>query len=278
MWVLPLLGLLGACSLLPGKHPIDHDKLDASLNNRLGGANTCVVLSDARTGAIAYQYGALDVCMAPLPPCATFYVPAALIGLDAGVITPQTVYKWDGTVQPIGAWQTDADITRAWHNDIQWWWQNLTQTTGHDRLADALKRFDYGNHIVDGPERSFWQGPQNGGSLGISTRQQAAFFKRFYEGSLGAAPATTSFVQSLMVDEVRDDSRMGKATISNIPGSCAINADGSRAVGWSVGRLQTPDRDLIFAASVVGENAPPGVQVQLKLKDSFADAGLWPPG
>ena len=51
-----------------------------------------------------------------------------------------------------------------------------------------------------------------------------------------------------------------------------------RAVGWSVGRLQTADRDLIFAASVVGENAPPGVQVQLKLKDSFADADLWPAG
>ena len=276
--MLPLLGLLAACSILPGKHPIDRDRLDTALNNRLGGASTCVVLSDARSGAIVYQYGALDICMAPLPPCATFDVPAALIGLDDGLITPQTIFKWDGTPQPIGAWQTDADIARAYHDDIQWWWQDLSHSIGRDRMAAALQRFDYGNRMTQGPERSFWQGPQSGGTLGISTRQQAAFLRRFYEASLGAKPATTAFVESLLVDEVREDSRTGKAVISYAPGSCAVNADGSRAVGWSVGRLRTPDHDLIFAASVVGENAPPGLQVQLKLKDSLADAGLWPAG
>jgi beta-lactamase class D len=273
-----LSGLLAACSLLPGKNKIDSDKLDAALNNRLGGASTCVVLTDVKSGAVAYQYGADDICMAQLPPCDTFDVPAALIGLDRGVITPRSVYKWDGSPQPVAAWQADADIAKAYHDGIRWWWEDLSQAIGHDGVADGLKRFDYGDKLADGPERSFWEGPRNGGALALSTRQQAAFFRRFYTGGLGVKPDTASFVQELLVDEVRDDSRRGKATISSAPGACSVDPAGARAVGWSAGRLTTRDHDLIFSASVVGENAPPGMLVEQKLKDAFADAGLWPAG
>jgi beta-lactamase class D len=276
--MLAAAALLASCSLLPGKGRIDHDKLDAALNNRLGGASTCVVLIDVKTGLIVYQFGADDVCMAQLPPCDTFDVPAALLGLDQGVITPQSIYKWDGSPQPVAAWQTDADLPKAYHDGIRWWWEDLSQAIGHDRVADGLKRFGYGNKLADGPERSFWEGPRNGGTLGISTRQQAGFFRRFYTGNLGAKPATNSLIQGLLVDEVRDDSRLGQATITSAPGLCAVDPAGARAVGWSAGRLTTRDRDLTFAASVVGENAPPGVEVQQKLKDAFADAGLWPAG
>jgi beta-lactamase class D len=273
-----LAALLASCSLLPGKNKIDSDKLDAALNNRLGGASTCVVLTDIKSGGIVYQFGADDVCMAQLPPCDTFDVPAALIGLDQGVITPQSIYKWDGSPQPVAAWQTDADLTKAWHDAIRWWWEDLSQAIGHDRMADGLKRFDYGNKIADGPERSFWEGPKNGGALGISTRQQSGFFRRFYSGALGAKPDTTALVQGFLVDEVRDDSKLGKATITSAPGACSVDSAGARAVGWSAGRLTTQTHDLAFAASVVGENAPPGIEVEQKLKDAFADAGLWPAG
>ena len=81
---------------MPGKGAIDQDKLDAALDSQIGGAGTCVVIDDVKTGAVVYQYGAKDVCGAPLPPCATFDVPMALICLDAGVVTPKSIYKWDG--------------------------------------------------------------------------------------------------------------------------------------------------------------------------------------
>jgi beta-lactamase class D len=271
-------GLLAGCTPLFGKGAIDHDKLDDALNNRIGGAGTCVVLTEAKSGAVAYQFGAEDVCRAPLPPCATFDAPSALIGLDAGVITPQSVFKWDGSAQPIAAWQADADMAKAFRDGVQWWWQDLSQSIGHDRFANALKRFDYGDKLADGPERSFWLGPQGGGALTISTRQQAAFFQRVYAGALGLKPQTTRVVATLLVDEVRDDSRLGKAVISGADGGCAVAADGSRGVTWSVGRLRTRDRDLIYAASVVGEAPPPGIEVRQKIKDSFADAGLIPGG
>ncbi len=270
--------MLGGCSLLPGQNGIDKDKLEAAIDASMGGANTCVVLLDAKTGLSVYQYGSAIVCRTPLPPCATFDVPLALIGLDQGVITPQTVYKWDLTPQKVKAWETDADLTKAFHDDIGWWWGNLASQIGHDKLSDAAHRFDYGNKLVDGPATSFWMGPPNGGGLSLSTEQQAHFFKRFYDANLGLKPATTQAVQDLLVREVGDDSRTGRATFSVAEGSCPSNSDGSNTVGWAAGRLQRKDRDLIFAASVNAADAPPGVEIRDKLADIFASAGLWSAG
>ena len=268
--------LMASCSLLPQKHAIDKDKLEAAIDADMGGRSTCVVLIDAKTGAGLYQYGSPEVCMTPLPPCGTFDVPLALVGLDSGLITPQTVYKWDQTPQPVKAWETDADVTKAFHDDIQWWWGDLAAAIGHDKLSDALHRFNYGDKSADGPAKSFWMGLPNGGALALTTEQQAAFFKRFYEGSLGVKPTTTQFMQDLLVREVRDDSRTGRAVFSAAEGACPSNADGSNNVGWAAGRLQTKDHDIVFAASVNADNAPPGVEIRDKLRDIFASGGLWP--
>jgi len=274
--VLAAAALTGGCSLLPGQHPIDKDKLEAAIDAEMGGANTCVVLLDAKTGLSAFQYGSPEVCRTPLPPCSTFDVPLALAGLDQGVITQQTVYKWDNTPQKVKAWETDADVTKAFHDDIGWWWGNLATAIGHDKLSDAAHRFDYGNRFVDGPVTSFWMGPPNGGGLEITTDQQAHFFKRFYAGELGLKPATSQFMQQLLVREVRDDSRTGRATFSAAEGACPSNADGSNNAAWAAGRLQAQDRDLIYAASVNAADAPPGIDIRDKLRDIFASAGLWP--
>ena len=271
--------LLAACSLAHGgKGAIDSDKLDAALDSRIGGDTTCVTLRDVKSGAVVYQYGNKGVCPAQLPPCGVFKVPEALIGLDAGVITPQTVYKWDRSPQPVSAWQTDAALPRAFTDSIQWWWGDLGQAIGHDRFAGALRRFGYGNALADGPERQFWLGAQNGGALTISNAQQTAFLQRLYSGGLGLKPASAEAVEGLMVDEVREDAGKARSTFSAVDGECAVAADGSRSVTWVVGRLQTPTRDLAYAATLVSPAPPPGIEVRQKLKDGFAEAGLWPAG
>jgi beta-lactamase class D len=276
--VLLLCALLSACAPngSAGGAPFDHDKLDAGVDAQIGGLGTCVVLSDARTGAVVYQYGHFDVCMRPLPPCATFDLANALIGFDQGVITPQTVFKWDGSPQPVALWQADADVAQALKNDVTWWWRRLARAVGPDRYAKALAAFDYGSKTPDGPADGFWLGPRAGGGLTLSTRQQAAFLARLYGGRLPVRPQAADAVRSLIFDEARADPRGGQAVISGLAASCASQADGSRTVGWWVGRLRTPTRDLVFAASVEGAETPPGLEIERRLKAVFADAGLWP--
>jgi beta-lactamase class D len=257
---------------------IDEARLEAGIDRSLGGADTCVVLADTTSGRTLYQYGNAGVCMRPLPPCSTFKIANSLIGLDSGLVTPQTVFKWDHTPQPVKAWETDADMAKAFKNSIVWWYQRLAQSVGHDRYVERLKAFDYGDRDPAGPVQYFWLGPKVGGGLVISTRQQVGFLKRFYAGQLPVKPASAAYVRSIMVDETRTDAKGGRYVMSGKTGSCSSIADGSRSVGWWVGRLQTPDRDLLFAASLEAADAPPGAEIKQRIKDIFADAGLWPAG
>ena len=258
----------------PATGALNTDKLEADIDQKMGGIGTCVIIADLASGHELYRYNAPE-CRVPLPPCSTFDIPSALTGLDQAIITPTSVFKWDGSPQPTRDWQVDADITAASQKSILWWWQRLSGQVGHDRLEAALKAYGYGNANVDGPPASFWLGPQNGGALAISTEQQLSFLRRLYSGALPVKPQTASFVQGLLSSETRSD-KAGPTTMSGKAASCASTPDGGRGVAWWVGRLKTPTRDLVFVASLESANAPPGLEIERNVKDIFADVGLWP--
>jgi len=276
-----LAALLAGCgpapkAIKPFANDLDSTKLEADIDQKMGGIGTCVILADAASGDELYRYNP-PACRVALPPCSTFDIPSALTGLDLGVITPATVFKWDGSPQPAHAWEADADIGKASKESILWWWERLSGQIGHDRYEAALKAYGYGDRNVDGPQTSFWLGPQNGGALGVTSEQQLAFLKRFYAGALPVKPASAAVVQGLLVDETRAGPG-GPAVMSGKAASCASVPDGSRGVAWWIGRLKTPSRDVIFVASMEAANAPPGLEIERHMKDILADAGLWPAG
>jgi beta-lactamase class D len=280
--VLSLALALAGCSPAPNgpekpaADALNADRLEAEIDLKMGGIGTCVILTDTASGHEVYRYNP-PACRVPQPPCSTFDIPSALTGLDQGVITPATVFKWDGSPQPTHAWQADADISRASQLSIDWWWRQLSDRIGHDRQKAALKAYSYGDKNVDGPPTSFWMGPQAGGALLISPEQQMGFLRRFYSGGLPVKPETASLVQGLLTSETRTD-KAGAAVITGKAASCSSNSDGSRGVAWWVGRLKTPTRDLIFVASLESANAPPGLEIEREVKEIFADVALWPAG
>ena len=280
---LPLLLSLAAAAALAGcsdglhlpgrKAPFDKTLLESRIDDRFGGRGTCVVILDARTGAELYRYNRAAVCMNPLPPCATFQAPETLIGLDDGAVTPDTVFPWDGKPQRVREWQKPMDLKTAFASSVPWWFGRLAQTIGLDKMQSGLRALDYGDGVVQGPLGSFWMGPANGGQLGVSTRQQAAFLHRLYAGKLPVKPEASAFVQQALVDETR-----GGSTMSGIAASCPSLSDGSRQVSWWAGRLKGPKTDYAFAVSMEADNdhTLPGEELKTRVKTAFADAGLWP--
>ncbi|HLI65420.1 MAG TPA: penicillin-binding transpeptidase domain-containing protein [Caulobacteraceae bacterium] len=268
---------LGACAR-PKSAPVGNtDQLETDIDQHMGGEGACVILADAKTGVVLYQYNTDKVCKARLPPCATFNIVTALIGLDSGAITPKTVVKWDGSPQPVKAWETDADLAQAWKSGIGWWFQKLAADVRHDRYQAALNSFGYGDRDLAGPPNDFWDGPQAGGKLALSTHEQVDFLRKLFSGGLPVGPAATTAVDGLMQDETRTG-KNGKYVMADSSGACASAPDGSTSVAWWVGRLTSPTRDIVFAATINGETAPPGQELQDTGKDVFADAGLWPQG
>jgi beta-lactamase class D len=185
------------------------------------------------------------------------------------------VLKWDGTPQAVTAWQTNADLAKAWQDQIGWWFQRLATQIGRDRFIKALAAMGYGNRDLSGPPTAFWQGPHAGGALKLSTREQAAFLQRLAVGKIPLANNAIGTVGSVLSSETRT-AAAGPSVMTGQTGACASEADGSRSVGWWVGQLTTPKRNMVFAASVEGPTAPPGVEVEHAFKDALADAGLWP--
>jgi len=260
----------------PAPAPLDTATLNSEIDQRIGGIDTCVIILDTATGRRLYAYGQAETCITPLPPCDLFDIPASLIGLDQGVITPTQVVKWDGTPQPISAWNTDADLAKALHLDIGWWFAKLATAIGHDRMVGGLRALDYGDQNTAGPLNSFWMGPQVGGALATTEGQQADFIRRFYAGDLKVAPAAIAAVQAATLDETRTDPKVGPVVISGRDASCPSTADGGRTVSWWVGRIKSKTHDISFSASIEGTDAPPGIEIEQRLKDIFVDAGVLP--
>ncbi len=247
------------------------DILDAQLDPTIGGPDTCVVIFDTASGAELYRYGDHAVCNRPLAPCDTFNAPMALIGLDLGAVQPGTVWPWDGSAQPSQQWRKPSDLASAFQWNTPWWWRRLAQTIGPDRFAQRLSAFGYGQGRPIGDPLAFWQGPAAGGGLFISSNDQAAFLRKLYTGRLPVSPAAAGTVQSLMVQETRGD-----AVLSGLMASCASIADSSRSLGWWIGRIKSPKRDVVFAISIEGQNALPGMEIRSRAEPIFAQAGLLP--
>jgi len=247
--------------------------LDAQLDPAIGGPDTCVVIVSPRDGSELYRYGDHAVCNRPLAPCDTFKAPMALIGLDLGAITPATVWPWDRSAQPSDQWRKDSNLAAAFQWDTPWWWRRLAGAIGPDRFAQHLSAFGYGQGRPIGDPLAFWLGPAAGGGLFISSNNQAAFLRKLYRDGLPVSPAAAHTVQGLMVEETR-----GNTTLSGLTASCPSIADNSRNLGWWIGRIKSPNQDVVFAMSIEGQNALPGMEIRSRAEPILAQAGLLPAG
>ncbi len=285
-----LAALLAACSPKPGGSGAVHsgpasgggaaafrlDKLNNGIDNQIGGLGTCVILRDTGSGHEVYRYGDAVACMAQLPPCGLFDVPNSLIGLDQGVITPKTVLAWDGKPQPVSLWQKDSDWLTAFRVGDEGWFGRLAAKIGPDQYVRQLRALNFGDHNTAGPPGAFWMGPQAGGALTDDVEQQADFTRRFYAGDLPVKPDVIAMVQAQTLDETRTGPD-GVYQVSGRAVSCPSVPDASRTAGWWTGRVKGPRGDWSFAAAVEGQEAPPGMEIERRLKAVFTDAGLLPP-
>jgi hypothetical protein len=64
--------------------------------------------------------------------------------------------------------------------------------------------------------------------------------------------------------------------LSGLVGSCPSIADNSRNLGWWAGRIRSAKRDLIFAMSIEGQNALPGLEIRRRATPIFEQVGLLP--
>jgi beta-lactamase class D len=265
---------LAGCDRLPGSGPklgLDKDRFEAALDPAVGGPDTCMVIKETERGAELYRYGAESVCNRALPPCATFEIPLTVIGLSDGKVAPGDVWKWDGKVQPYKVWEHDMDLAGAWRSGTGWWFQRLALAIGTDRFKHELSAFGYGQGAPVGRPDAFWMGPAARGGLFLSTRNQADILRKLARGALPAKPEAQGAVQGLMAGAVR-----GQTQLYDLGASCSSIADDSRSVSWWIGRIKSPQHDLVFALSIESANPLSGLEIRSRMLPILTRAGLLP--
>ena len=242
---------------------------------------TCIVIQQLNADRPSLTRG--DACPAALSPASTYKIPHALIALETGVVTLDTVEKWDGRKHPRQPkWNENHTVISALRPSVLWLFQRIAPRIGAARASAWLEKFDYGNRDVSGPIEEYWVN----GRLLISAPQQVAFLTRFFRATLP--------VQRRYVDAVRDGLRQQTGTVENSLGVHRLKGDwrgttlfsktGATTteqyrVSWLVGLLQSGGREHVFATAVWKKSGDVDTLDAAHLSAAtFIEQGLLPPG
>ncbi|MFZ4526069.1 MAG: penicillin-binding transpeptidase domain-containing protein [Chlorobium sp.] len=77
-----------------------------------------------------------DVAKIPLPPCSTFKIVNALVGLETGILTSpdEQFYRWDGVERSIPVWNRDLNLREAFQASCVPAFQSLARQIGAERM------------------------------------------------------------------------------------------------------------------------------------------------
>ena len=94
----------------------------------------------------------------PRLPASTFKIPNSLIALETGVVgdPDQDVFKWDGVVRAIEAWNRDHTLRSAIGASAVPVYQEIARRIGAERMQKYLDLFEYGNRDIGGGIDQFW--------------------------------------------------------------------------------------------------------------------------
>ncbi|MBI1387925.1 MAG: class D beta-lactamase [bacterium] len=253
--------LMAAFLLFTGisAHAAEDRTLD--LKEAFGEFKGCFVLYDqAKDQYLRYNPAA---CLTRYIPCSTYKVPHALIALDSGVVSNATeIFSWDGKEREIKSWNRDHDLISAIQNSVVWVFQEIAQRVGRERMADYLKRFDYGNQDCTGELTRFWLD----GPLMISPDEQVAFMRKFAANTLPVKQEALDAVKMAMVYKKTND-----YTLRGKTGSGRLDG---KTWGWYVGYVTPEDRTpLFFATYIEGPGAWSAQALDITLKIFGVDEG-----
>jgi beta-lactamase class D len=226
----------------------------------LNGAQSCVVIHEV-DGPTAWRSDA-DACATRLSPASTFKIPHALVALETGVVTADSVERWVGTRHPDQPmWDRDHTVLTAMKPSVLWFFQRIAPRIGADRMHQWLTRMRYGNAETGGDITAYWVN----GRLRISPEEQVAFLKQFYAGTLPIATDRQRLVREALVQQpgTVQNARGVHAFPAKWPHGAILNAKtgatrlpSGESTSWLVGALDVGPRQYVFASAVWRKDGP----------------------
>jgi beta-lactamase class D len=211
------------------------------VQENFGDFKGCFLLRDLASSE-TFRWG--DRCDAALPPCSTFKVVNALVGLETGVLQSEdSLFRWDGSEQPFRSWAQDHTLTSAFRHSVLWYFQRVALAVGKERMERLLGQLDYGNRRMGENLARFWID----GSLTVTADDQLDLMTLLYRNELPLAKRTQELVRGLMNQPDGHGGLFGGKT-----GTCRI--DGKLKVGWFVGHLERGNLEAVFVTLIESDD------------------------
>ena len=223
------------------------------LSEFFAGREGCFVLYDAH--ADSYVRYNPKSCAERFTPCSTFKIANSLIALQTGVASgPEFSLKWDGVTRPIAAWNQDHNMRSAFANSVVWYYQELARRIGAERMADYVRRLDYGNRDTSGGTTNFWLES----TLLISADEQVAFLRRLWADSLPVSKDAQRITRELMEISRDADGRV-------LYGKTGTAGDAKTTIarlGWFVGVVAKGELRVFFVTRISAKQDAGGRQAR----------------
>ncbi|MBF0426994.1 MAG: class D beta-lactamase, partial [Magnetococcales bacterium] len=223
---------------------------------RQAGVVGCIALVDLSSRGV--RYSGSPACTERFQPASTFKILNALIALEIGVVQENELFPWDRIPQPYQAWERDLTLREAMAVSDVPVFQAIARRIGRARMAEWVKRAEYGNAEIGDQVDRFWLD----GPLAITPLEQVRWLVRLASGELPFSDRAQAGLHRLMPQE----REMGALVLGKTGWT---GSKSTPRVGWYVGWVEQEKPLLAFAVQIFVSS-----EAQLPLRRSLALAAL----
>ncbi len=170
-----------------------------------------------------YSFFNEDMCRQEVSSYSTFKIISALLGLQKGVIVDESsTMGYDGMDYGNAEWNGDLTLEEAFQNSCIWYFREVIDLVGRNKMQEELKNLQYGNCDI-----SEWNGSNinpleklNGfwldSSLKISPLEQVEVLSRIFEGHSDYDSRNIEILKRIMLVDENDSQKIyGKTGSGN---------------------------------------------------------------
>lgn len=221
---------------------------DIDWSNYFDGINGTAVVYEPIENC--YQIYNQELALTQRSPCSTFKIISSLIALENGIIKPkESVHTWSGEMFWNEEWNRDIDFSDAFRSSCVWYFREIIDEIGKDRIQENLNELGYGNCDI-----SDWEGRLNTNnnnpvltgfwiesSLLISPKEQVEVMERVFGDNTDYSEETLDQLKQVMLLSEQDNAGISIYGKTGMGKAYGIVVD-----SWYTGFADTTDKRIYF--------------------------------
>lgn len=221
---------------------------DIDWSNYFDGINGTAVIYEPIENC--YQIYNQELALTQRSPCSTFKIISSLIALENGIMKPkESVHTWSGEMFWNEEWNKDIDFSDAFRSSCVWYFREIIDEIGKDRIQENLNELGYGNCDI-----SDWEGRLNTNnnnpvltgfwiesSLLISPKEQVEVMERIFGDNTDYSEETLDQLKQVMLLSEQDNAGISIYGKTGMGKAYGIVVD-----SWYTGFADTTDKRIYF--------------------------------